>query len=74
MNLFNVRKMELPNICQAQLNSVEMAVLSTRTPDYLHCWMNASEVTDFTGMTYLDLPYLQVEQFANFYACAEKQS
>lgn len=51
-----------------------MAVLSTRTPDYLHCWMNASEVTDFTGMTYLDLPYLQVEQFANFYACAEKQS
>lgn len=61
INMFNIRKMELPNVCQAKLNHAELAILSTRADNYTHCWNEASKVKDFTGVTYLNLPLLTVD-------------
>lgn len=74
INIFNTKKLELPVLCKKTLDEEEMVKMSQKATNMSFCWINASGSDNFGKFTYLDLPYLNPEEFAEFYICATKRS
>lgn len=74
MNLMQTTKIELPNMCKKALDKGESVVIASRAQNLTDCWCRASESADTSQITYLNLPYLNVQQFGEFFICASLAS
>lgn len=74
MNLMQTTKIELPNLCKGRLQTGENIVIAQRAQNLTNCWCQASNSTDTSGISYLSLPYLNVQQFGDFFVCAGQSS
>lgn len=61
MNLMQTTKIELPNMCKKALDKGESVSIASRAQNLTDCWCRASESADTSQITYLSLPYLNVQ-------------